>query len=172
MKIKCLVGCVLLAVLCSSCKKEIKAFLGDYSYKVSGQVCLITPQLLDESSYDTTYQVISHIGQMHIMPDNNLGGNNLLVTMSEMNGAANTIHATVKNDSIFFEPYEYSTTLSFASAIGSSATLTHVYQVKTAGKGIVNDNMIMMEQQWTGCRTEDSRATISGPKMTIVAEEN
>lgn len=163
---------MLVTLLCASCKKEIKPFLGEYSYKVSGQVCLITPQLLDETLYDTTYQVISHIGQMHIMPDNNLGGNNLLVTMSEMNGAVNTIHATVKNDSIFFDPYEFATTLSFTSAIGSSTTLKHVYQVKTAGKGIVNDEMILMEQQWTGYRTEDYSATLYGPKMSIVAEEN
>lgn len=171
MKIKMFMMGLAMALLLASCNKEVKPFIGDYSYKISGEVCMISPKTLGESGYDTTYQVVNKRGQMVVMKDERQGGNHLIVTLNEMNGGASTLSAVAKGDSIILDPYQFSSTFDLTSMISSNVQ-TAVYQIDATGRGVANGDMLLMQQSWNGHKTSDANATISGEKMTFIAERN
>jgi hypothetical protein len=174
MKIKRLLLFICSACLLTSCNKGMKSIAGDYSYKVSGEVRLITPRLLDSTRYDTTYQIVTQRGQMDVHIDKQQKDSRLIVTLNESSGGIHTLYATVSGDSILFDPADLSMAIHLLSASGSTSsnTLSSVYQVAVEGSGIANDDMLLIRQTWNGRRTSDSTATLYAPKMTFIAEKN
>lgn len=160
--------------LLTSCNKGIKSIAGDYSYKISGEVRLITPRLLDSMRYDTTYQIVTQRGQMNVYIDKRQKDSRLIVTLNESSGGIHTLYATVSGDSVLFDPANLPMAIHLLSAggSGSSNTLSVVYQVAVEGSGIANDDMLLIRQSWNGRRTSDSTATLYAPEMTFIAEKN
>ncbi len=160
--------------LLSSCSKGVKSIAGDYSYKVSGEVQLITPRLIDSSRFDTTYQIVTQRGQMAVRIDKQQKDSRVIVTLNESGGGIHTLYATVSGDSILFDPAVLSMSIHLLSqsSQSSSNTLTTAYQVDVEGYGIANDDMLLIRQSWNGRRASDSTATLYAPKMTLIAEKN
>lgn len=175
MKVRLVCVGLMLVALFSSCNREVKPFVGDYSYKISGNVCRITPKVTNGNEYDTTYQMVTQRGQMKVMRDMQRGENHLLVTLNEMNGGVCTLSATVRGDSLFFDPYTFVLSLPVASDLPTelpSNLQNLVYEVQATGAGFVNRNMILMKHQWSGVKVSNNKATLKGNDMTFVAERN
>ncbi len=174
MKIKRLFFFLCSVCLLTSCNKGIKSIAGDYSYKISGEVRLVNPRLLDSTRYDTTYQIVTQRGQMDVYIDKRQKDSRLIVTLNESGGGIHTLYATVSGDSVLFDPAILSMSIHLLSTSnsGSSNTLSAVYQVAVEGSGRANDDMLLIQQSWDGQRTGDSTATLYAPKMTFIAEKN
>ncbi len=174
MKVKQLLFILCSVCLLTSCTKGIKSIAGDYSYKISGEVQLITPHLLDSTRYDTTYQIVTQRGQMDVHIDKQQKDSRLIVTLNESSGGIHTLYATLSGDSVIFDPAQLSMAIHLLSSSSSSSsnTISSVYQVNVEGSGIVNDDMLLMRQTWNGRRTSDSTATLHAPNMTFIAEKN
>lgn len=161
--------CVCLIFILASCDREVKQFTGDYSYKLSGEVAITD----DEG--DVSYHLIHKTGQMNILRDKNSDNENaVIVTMNEMNGSAYTIHATISDNAIVFNPYEFNTnilTTEGTSVLGQNNN-SLVYRISATGQGYLNDDILVIDEEWSGVQSGNHAVTLSGPQMTILAERN
>lgn len=152
----------------TSCHREVAPFLGDYSYKLSGEVAVT------DAEGATSYHLLHRNGQMNILEDK-ANPSRLLITMNEMNGACYTMTATVKGDSLFVEPYEFNInilTQEGTSIFDSESTSSLVYRITSSGCGMLNGKMLVLDEQWNGYQSGDNRIGIAGPEMRIIAEKN
>ncbi len=157
------------ALIFTSCNREIKQFTGNYSYKLSGEVSIVG----DDG--EVSYRLVHKNGQMNILEDKSQA-NRLIITMNEMNGGCYTISATVKGDSIVFLPYEFSTNILISDSnldiISGDNTPSIVYAIRASGGGQLNDDILMIDEQWTGHQSGNDTVLLNGPKMKIIAERN
>lgn len=152
----------------TSCQRGVEPFLGDYSYKLSGEVALT------DADGHVTYRLIHRNGQMNILEDRN-AGNRLLITMNEMNGGCYTMSATVKGDSLLIEPYEFNInilTQDGTSIFDSDNETSLVYRIVSSGGGMLNGKMLVLDESWSGHQSGNEELTLSGPQMKIIAEKN
>lgn len=155
-------------VLFVSCQREVKPFLGDYSYKLSGEVAIT------DTNGNVSYHLIHRNGQMNILEDKT-SSSAVLITMNEMNGACYTISATVKNDSLILEPHEFNSNLltqEGTSILDSDNPASLVYRITAKGGGILNGSMLMLDESWNGYQSANEGVLLSGPQMKILAEKN
>ena len=166
-KILCIL--VSVVVIFTSCNRDVKQFIGNYSYKLSGEVSIV-----GEGGV-VSYRLVHKNGQMNILEDKS-HSNRLIVTMNEMNGGCYTISATVKGDSIVFLPYEFSTNILISDSgpdiFSGDNTLSIVYAIRASGGGQLNDDILMIDEQWTGHQSGNDTVLLNGPKMKIIAERN
>lgn len=157
---------LLLAV--TSCQRGVEPFLGDYSYKLSGEVALT------DADGHVSYRLIHRNGQMNILEDRN-AGDRLLITMNEMNGGCYTMSATVKGDSLLLEPYEFNVnilTQDGTSIFDSDSEASLVYRIVSSGRGVLNGKMLVLDESWSGHQSGNEELSLSGPQMKIIAEKN
>ena len=123
----------------------------------------------------TSYHLLHRNGQMNILEDKSQP-NRLIITMNEMNGGCYTIPATVKGDSIVFLPYEFSTNILISDSspglFSGDNTLSIVYAIRASGGGHLNDDILMVDEQWEGHQSGNDAVLLNGPKMKIIAERN
>ena len=159
--------CVLLtAVLLTACNKDVKKITGDYSYKLSGVVNF------EDADGNQTNILATKRGQMNIRADKNGENSNIVITFNEMNGGAYSCTGRVEGDSIFFNPYEFSTRFSSADSVVDLIQLGFVYTVQSQGRGVIHDNIILMEEQWVGRPESGEMVRMKADKITLLAEEN
>lgn len=159
---------VSVALIFTSCNREIKQFTGNYSYKLSGEVSIV-----DEDG-GVSYRLVHKNGQMNILEDKSQS-NRLIITMNEMNGVCYTISATVKGDTIVFLPYEFSTNILISDSqnlFSDDNTPSIVYAIHAFGGGQLNDDILMIDEQWEGHQSGNDAVLLNGPKMKIIAERN
>jgi len=159
---------VSVALIFTSCNREIKQFTGNYSYKLSGEVSLVG------EDGEVSYHLVHKSGQMNILEDKSQP-NRLIITMNEMNGGCYTISATVKGDSIVFLPYEFSTNILISDSpnlFSDDDTPSIVYAIHASGGGQLNDAILMIDEQWVGQQSGNAAVLLNGPKMKIIAERN
>lgn len=162
-----LYACVLLtAVLLTACNKDVKKITGDYSYKLSGVVNF------EDADGNQTSILASKRGQMNIVADKKEGKGAIVVTFNEMNGGAYSCTGKVEGDSIFFNPYEFSTRFTSADSVVDLIQLGHVYTIQSQGKGVIRDNIILMEEHWMGRPENGDMIRMKADKITLLAEEN
>lgn len=159
-------GFVLAAVLLAACNKDVKKITGDYSYKLSGQVSF------EDADGNQTSILASKRGQMNIRADKHGEKGDIVVTFNEMNGGAYSCTGRVEGDSIFFNPYEFSTRFSSADSVVDLIQLGHVYTVQSQGRGVVLDNVILMEERWMGRPENGEMVRMKADKVTLLAEKN
>lgn len=161
---------ICLTLLVTSCHREVKQFTGDYSYKLSGEVAIT-----DEDG-DISYLLVHKTGQMNILPDKNSeNANDVIITMNELNGGAYTIHATINDDAIVLSPYDFNTNIlstEGTSIFDQDNNNSIVYRISAAGQGYLNDEILVIDEQWSGVQSGNHAITLSSPKMTILAERN
>lgn len=160
---------VSVALIFMSCNRETKQFTGNYSYKLSGEVSIVN------EDGNLSYRLVHKNGQMNILEDKS-HSSRLIITMNEMNGGCYTIPATVKGDSIVFLPYEFSTNILISDSgpdlFSGDNTLSIVYAIRASGGGRLNDDILMIDEQWTGHQSGNDTVLLNGPKMKIIAERN
>ena len=160
---------VSVALIFMSCNRETKQFTGNYSYKLSGEVSIVN------EDGNLSYRLVHKNGQMNILEDKSQP-NRLIITMNEMNGGCYTIPATVKGDSIVFLPYEFSTNILISDSspglFSGDNTLSIVYAIRASGGGQLNDDILMVDEQWDGHQSGNDAILLNGPKMKIIAERN
>ena len=160
---------VSVALIFMSCNRETKQFTGNYSYKLSGEVSIVN------EDGNLSYRLVHKNGQMNILEDKSQP-NRLIITMNEMNGGCYTIPATVKGDSIVFLPYEFSTNILISDSgpdlFSGDNTLSIVYAIRASGGGRLNDDILMVDEQWEGHQSGNDAILLNGPKMKIIAERN
>ena len=158
-----------MALIFMSCNRETKQFTGNYSYKLSGEVSIVN------EDGNLSYRLVHKNGQMNILEDKSQP-NKLIITMNEMNGGCYTILATVKGDSIVFLPYEFSTNILISDSspglFSGDNTLSIVYAIRASGGGHLNDDILMVDEQWEGHQSGNDAILLNGPKMKIIAERN
>jgi len=155
-----------LMLLCVACNTDVHKIAGDYSYKQSGLVTFT-----DEEGQATSI-LANKQGQMNILEDKKGGKGAIIVTFNEMNGGAYTCNGTIKGDSIFFAPHEFSTRFSSADSVQELAQLGKVYTVQGTGRGVFRNEMIIMEESWIGHPEDGSLVRMFANKITLLAEEN
>ena len=163
---------IVMMVICTACWREVNTITGDYSYKLSGEVALT-----DEEGV-VTYRLIHRNGQMNILKDK-ADKSKYIITMNEMSGGCYTMTAELRGDSLLIDPHSFNTNILSTNSIpdididlDQEDDATIVYRISAAGGGIVNGEMLILNEVWTGSQSGNSTATLNGPEMTIIAEKN
>ena len=163
---------IVMMVLCTACWRESNTITGDYSYKLSGEVALT-----DEEGA-VTYRLIHRNGQMNILKEKS-DKSKFIITMNEMSGGCYTMTAELRGDSLLIDPHSFNTNILSTNSIpdinidlDQEDDATIVYRISAAGGGIVNGEMLILNEVWTGSQSGNSTATLNGPEMTIIAEKN
>lgn len=161
---------ICLMFILTSCHREVKQFTGDYSYKLSGEVAITN------EDGEVSYHLIHKTGQMNILLDKESdNANAVLITMNELNGSAYTIHGAVSDNAITLDPYEFNTNIlstEGTSILHQDNSNSLVYRISASGQGHLNDDILVVDEQWNGTQSGNTAITLSGPKMTILAERN
>ncbi len=151
-----------------ACDKGKQSLVGDYSYKLSGELALT------DSAGTVTYQLFHRNGQMNVLKDK-YQKDRYIITMNEMNGGCYTATATRKGDSLALAPHEFTTHLVTLSSLPFPAqeeSSSIVYRVRAEGGGVLNDGMLLLTETWSGSQSGAPQVLLSGQKMTIIAEKN
>lgn len=158
---------VLSLCLLTSCHRQQKDFLGDYSYKISGEVTIT-----DEDGV-VTYRLVNKSGQMNILPDKTASSSDrVIVTMNEMAGGCYSIPARVSEDAIVFEPYEFCTNIISTENVPDALESSLSYLISSQGSGFLNGKILLVEETWSGHQSGKPQVILSANKMTILAEKN
>ena len=155
-------------LLCASCDREGRRLTGDYSYKLSGEV------VLTDADGQTTHHLVHRNGQMNIRKDKSQKAI-YIITMNEMAGGAYTMKAEVHGDSLRIDPYSFSSNILSTTdlpSIGQDDAPSLVYQITAFGGGILNEDILIIREAWTGHQSGNSAVKVNGPEMTIIAEKN
>lgn len=152
--------CLMVMILLSSCQKEVRKFEGDYSYKISGSITVIT----EDSSYVRLLE--NKIGQMNIVPVKD-DDSRVMITMNESAGRVDVLYGTVSGNQLTLDPYSFSMT----ELLGVDET--GIYSFTASGKGELTDDMLIIREQWNGKKlNEDTETTLKGDDIVIVAQRN
>lgn len=163
-----LVVLVVIINLCTSCNREVNRFLGDYSYKLSGEVAV------ENQNGEVSYRLVSKSGQMNVLKDHaSSASNRVLVTMNEVGGSCYTFFGTVSDNMIKIDPYSFSTNIitSDNTILGENNN-SRVFQINASGSGYLNGDILIVDEQWDGSQSGNANIRIRGEKMTILAERN
>ena len=149
-----------------SCQRGVRSILGDYSYKISGEVAVT-----DENG-DVTHLMVNKRGQMNILRDH-LSDGRVTITLNESTGGAYYFSALVKGDSLLVDPHSFSTNIITGENINPlQENSSLVFSIIASGKGIHNGDIIMIEEQWTGTQSSNDAQQLEGRKMLLLAEKN
>ncbi len=167
---KSLFAFALLVLLCSSCQREVKKYVGDYSYKTSG-VITITEEDGTESQ-----QLISKNGQMNIRQDNTSDdANRVMITMNEMSGTSRITYGTIADGVLTFDPNSFETSFSIDSGstiFGTEQYYTYIFHIDATGTGHLTDDILTISEQWTGYQRDNENIRLSANYITTLAIQN
>ncbi|MBO4503972.1 MAG: hypothetical protein J5730_04065 [Bacteroidales bacterium] len=166
---KILIICTLATamLLCNlSCQRGVRSLLGDYSYKISGEVTLTN------EDGEVTHLMVNKRGQMNILRDR-LSEGRVTITLNESTGGAYYCSALVKGDSLIVDQYTFSTNILTSDNINPlQENSSLVFSIIASGKGIHNGDIIMIEEQWSGMQSSNDAQRLEGRKMLLLAEKN
>ena len=148
---------------CVSCQRGTRSLLGDYSYKISGEVTITS----DDG--EVTHLMVNKRGQMNILRDH-ISDGHVTITLNESTGGAYYCSALVKGDSLIVEPHSFSTNIITGDNINPlQENSSLVFSIVASGKGIHNGNILLIEEQWSGTQ---GAQRLEGSKMLLLAEKN
>ena len=161
---------ILTASLLAGCNGDKLSFVGDYSYKLSGEV------ELKATDGEVSYRLLHRNGQMNILKDKSQK-NRYLITVNEMNGGCYTMYATLDGDKLQIDRHEFTTNVLSTSSlpdidITQEEDPTIVYRIAASGGGTRNGDILIIKEEWQGAQSGNPDATIRGAEMTIIAERN
>ncbi len=166
---KNLILCILTAALLiggTGCQRGVRSLLGDYSYKISGDVTVT------DDDGNVTHLMVSKRGQMHILNDR-LSDGRVTLTLNESGGGAYYCSALVKGDSLIVDPHTFSTNILSSENLNPLQENTStVFVIMASGKGIHNGDIILIEEQWSGTQASNDNRQLEGCRMLLMAERN
>lgn len=164
---KCLILIsLLLPFLLISCNRNVRTFTGDYSYKLSGDV------VFTNSDGEVVHSMQTQLGQLNILKNETGGKGSVVVTVNQMSGPVYAFTATVKGDSLILDDHEC--VMEFNS-VSSNSSLTQVkrpYEVHVSGRGILQGDMLILDENWTGVSVENPSNMLIANSITVLAEQN
>lgn len=149
----------------SSCQSPIPSLVGEYSYKISGQVSIgsaANQKLNDE------------IGVLTIIHDSD---STYILTFNALNDAVYYTTATCNGKEIVLENFQRTLSVTYSGENNSifdnnSSTLfTNHFNVTISGSGSIYDQTIIFTLQHTG-KELDSQQSIRGKDITMIAKKN
>ncbi|MBO7648423.1 MAG: hypothetical protein J6S48_03580 [Bacteroidales bacterium] len=166
---KILIICTLATAMllcCVSCQRGARSILGDYSYKISGEVTITT------ENGEVTHLMVNKRGQMNILRDY-ISDGRVTITLNESTGGAYYCSALVKGDSLFVDPHSFSTNIITGESINPwEEDHSFVFSITASGKGIHNGDIILIEERWSGTQSSNDAERLEGGKMLLLAEKN
>lgn len=149
-----------------SCQRGVRSILGDYSYKISGEVTITS------DNGEVTHLMVNKRGQMNILRDY-ISDGRVTITLNESTGGAYYFSALVKGDSLLVDPHSFSTNIITGENINPlQENSSLVFSIVASGKGTHNGDIIMIEEQWTGTQSSNDAQQLEGRKMLLLAEKN
>lgn len=158
--------CLSVSILLISCNRDVRTFTGDYSYKLSGNV------MFTDVDGNVDHSIHSQRGQLNVLRDRNGEKDHVVITVNQMDGTVYSFSATVKGDSLILDDHDC--VMGFSN-VSSNTSLTQVlrpYNVHISGRGILHDNILVLEECWQGTGVEDNGNTLISTKITVLAEQN
>ena len=155
----------------TSCqKKGVPLFLGDYSFKISGEVEIQrVPSPFDTVTPSTfTYVLPNEIGQLEISPLNHKS-DSVIVVMNYLNGEVIVTHGRCDGQHISLEQFKRN---NLRISIDGSIDLKSKTTVFASGD-IYNENTIILNLTYWGKVTEGQVSyNIEGDDIKMVASRN
>lgn len=153
-------------ILClSSCESPLQTIVGEYSFKISGQV-----------TKDGNQGIVlpNEIGAMEII---HLADSNYLLTFNTINGSAYTTQATKTGNQLDLQPFSRIVTLTYytqeSDILGGLIEITETEHFDTDiyGYGTIYDKTIEFKLQYSGEELTSSKR-IKGNNITMLAKKN
>ena len=153
-------------ILClSSCESPLQTVVGEYSFKISGQV-----------TKDGNQGIVlpDEIGAMEII---HLADSNYLLTFNTINGSAYTTQATKTGNQLDLQPFSRIVTLTYytqeSDILGGLIEITETEHFDTDiyGYGTIYDKTIEFKLQYSGEELTSSKR-IKGNNITMLAKKN
>ena len=155
-----------LAMVClSGCESTWQTIVGEYSFKVSGQVTKDATQV---------YSLPNEIGAMEVI---HLQDSTYLLTFNTINGEAYTTKATLSNNQLDLYPFSRIVTITYHSKESDiwgeiiDITETEEYQTDVYGYGNVYGETIEFKMQYSGTELGGNKQ-IKGNNITMLAKKN
>lgn len=147
-KIIVILGCCL--IFMSSCRKSgVNLFVGDYSYKTSGEVTLRAEAVINENEIPIpammNASISNDIGQLSINVSDK-GNNEVLVVINHMNGEVITTTGTCDGNTIVLDEFQRNTLpISINTFMSPSSTY-----ITVSGTGRMYDDLILFDVKISG----------------------
>lgn len=159
-------GFLFLINLCfTACESSLPSIIGEYSFKLSGQVIK-----------DTTQGIVlpPEIGTMEIIHRND---NNFRLTFNTINGDVYTTNATLSDNQLDLQPFTRTITITYhaqdSDILGGLIewTETEHYNTEVYGYGTVYGQTIEFTMQYSG-KELDGNKQIKGNNIIMIAKKN
>ena len=126
----------LLSLLFTGCQEQVRAIVGTYSYKISGQVTVD----------DETKALPEEIGAMDLL---RVDATNAILTFNALKGPVYTAEAEINNNEIDLFTFERNITIGLND-----------YHIFVTGTGTVHDNTIIFTLDYTGNDISSDQVTL------------
>lgn len=152
-------------VYLSACESTWQTIVGEYSFKVSGQVTKDATQV---------YSLPNEIGAMEVI---RLQDSTYLLTFNTINGEAYTTKATLSNNQLDLYPFSRIVTITYHSKESDiwgeiiDITETEEYQTDVYGYGNIYGETIEFKMQYSGTELGGNKQ-IKGNNITMLAKKN
>lgn len=160
-------GVLFLIMLCTTtgCESSLPSIVGEYSFKVSGQVIK-----------DTTQGIVlpTEMGSMEII---HLNDDHFLLTFNTINGSAYTTKAILSNNQLDLQPFNRTITIMYqaqdSDILGGIIewTETEHYNTEVYGYGTIYDKTIEFTMQYSGIELNGNNK-IKGNNIVMLAKKN
>ena len=148
-----------------ACESPVQSVIGEYSFKVSGQVTKDGSDLL---------ALPDEMGTMDII---HLNDSNFLLTFNTLNGSAYTTEAVLSNKQLNLHPFSRTITLTHKSQssdiLGGIIELTETehYSTDVYGYGTIYGETIKFTLQYSGEELTNGKK-IKGSNILMLAKKN
>ena len=150
------------AILLTACTEPVQPFLGDYSYKITGDVLvndsIITP-------------LIDKIGALNVI---HIDDSTVLLTFNELEGGVYTTRGHVSESYIVIDPFKCNITIQSEETedfVQRPTTILTTYATEVSGQATRYDHTLLFDLRYQGTSISDS-STLVGDHITMVAKKN
>ena len=159
----CFLFCIILGL--PSCESPLQTIVGEYSFKLSGQVTKDGTQV---------YSLPNEIGAMEVIF---LQDSTFLLTFNTINGEAYTTKARLSDNQLELDPFSRTVIITYQSQNSDiwgeiiEFTETEEYQTDVYGYGNVYGETIEFKMQFSGKELGGNKL-IKGNNITMLAKKN
>lgn len=136
------------AILLTACTEPVQPFLGDYSYKITGDV------LINDSIIIPLTDKMGALNVIHI------DDSTVLLTLNELAGGVYTTRGHVSDSHIVIDPFKCNITTIFTT-----------YATEVSGQATRYEHTLLFDLRYQGTSISDS-STLVGDHITMVAKKN
>lgn len=138
-------------------KKEVKNFVGTYSYKTSGNI------VVGSEEVKGTFALPTKIGTMRIIKNTESEDYDVTIVMDELGGSVTTMYGTVDGKDLRIDEYEHTLDLKLLDLVSDEIS------VHCKGTARLEDDVIVLTQS---CWGDNTLLAVSSDKIVTVATRN